>query len=368
MGAKKYCVLGLMSGSSLDGLDLALCEFAISDSGISWRLMESDTIGYEEKWKLRLKKLPERSALEYVKTDTYLGHYFADLVSEFLEDKDVRPDFIASHGHTIYHYPDKLITAQIGCGATLAAKSGFPVVNGFRHHDIALEGEGTPLAHVADKFLFPGYDYYVNLGGIANISVIRDDGWKAFDVVPCNQILNSLARRLGGEYDENGQWASEGNMLPDLFEELNRHPFFRKPPPKSLDNQDIRKNIQPIVFRAEGSIEDKLHTFTSFIGFQIARAISKTGKSNEKKRLFLSGGGTFNGFLTTCIEEHIRSLQMEIDLVIPDAQIISFKESLLIALLGVLRVENKLNCYCEITGATENTINGGIYQGTKYKL
>lgn len=358
---KQYNIIGLMSGSSLDGLDIAFCEFDLTESdNIQWNIVEARTYPFSEKWQLRLEKLPEQNALTYAKTHTYFGHYMGELVNKFIEETNLQPDFIASHGHTMFHYPNQMMTSQIGDGAALAVITGFPVIADFRTHDIALGGEGTPLAPTVDKYLFPEYDFLLNLGGIANLTYQSKNKRIAYDITPCNQILNALANLLNKEYDDNGILAKSGNMLPKLEQVLNKFPFYNKPFPKSLDNQFIINHFLPKVLLIEGSINDKLHTCCKVFGKQIATNINDLSIDNSQ--LLVSGGGAYNTFLIDCIKEHLNS---NIEFTIPSSLIINYKEALLMALLGLLRIENRTNCFSEITGASNDSIGGAIYQGTK---
>ncbi|MEL6926427.1 MAG: anhydro-N-acetylmuramic acid kinase [Bacteroidota bacterium] len=240
MEKKSYTVLGLMSGSSLDGLDIACCQFTINpkasdrtDFLVDWHLAQAATIRFSEQWQGRLAYLPAQDALTFAKTNTYFGHYTGELVNAFLQKFDLKPDFIAAHGHTIFHYPDKRLTVQIGDGAALAATTGLPVVCDFRTHDIAIDGEGAPLAPLADQLLLPGYDFYLNLGGIANVSASIGDRFVAFDIGPANQVLNALANQLDIEYDDEGKIAASGEVITTLLHEVNDIAYFRKMYPKS---------------------------------------------------------------------------------------------------------------------------------------
>ncbi len=359
MKEKKYHILGLMSGSSLDGLDLALCSFETKNKSIEWEIIYAETIPYSQKWALRLEKLPEQSALIFIKTHSYLGHYFGEIINDFLERVPIKPDFIASHGHTIFHYPKQLITTQIGDGAAIAAKTGYPVICDFRSHDIALEGEGTPLAPTADKYLFSEYEFLLNLGGIANITYQNLNNWCAFDITPCNQVLNDLAQILGLEYDNNGNIARKGQLIPKLYQFLNQYPYYKQTYPKSLDNQNIKLKYTPKIINFDASIEDKLHTSCKVFGYQIAKSIHQLS-NNQEAKILTTGGGAFNSFLIECIQEH---LNPNISIVIPDKKIIEYKEALLMALLGFLRINNQVNCFSKITNANFDSIGGAIYQG-----
>ncbi len=364
-GKKTYHVLGLMSGSSLDGLDIAHCKFEFENDKISWRILQAATLPFEDKWKIRLKALPEQSALDFYKTHTYFGHYMGELTNRFLEENQISPDFIASHGHTIYHYPNKLLTCQIGDGAALACKTGLPVICDFRSHDIALKGEGTPLAPTADRFLFPEYDFLLNLGGIANLTYQGNRKRVAFDVTPCNQVLNFLANLKGVPYDENGNMASQGKLLPELYDFLNKYPFYYLPPPKSLDNRQLGSEFLSKVLSYEAGVEDKLHTCCHVFASQISQSILNYHTDNINSKILVSGGGTYNTFLISCLEYY---LEGKIQLIIPNKEIIEFKEALLMALMGLLRVLNSVNCFSEITGAMSDSIGGAIYQGLNKQI
>ena len=212
-----------MSGSSMDGLDIAYCQFQIEEKRkISWQVLKAETIRYPEKWQVRLGQLVHQDALTFAKTHTYFGHYMGELVNHFIKKHKISPDFIAAHGHTIFHYPMDRVTIQIGDGAALAATTGLPVINNFRTHDIALNGEGTPLAPIADKYLFPDYDFYMNIGGIANITCNANGKHVAFDIGPANQVLNILANQLGLPYDDKGAIARKGIVNPAILKELKQ--------------------------------------------------------------------------------------------------------------------------------------------------
>ncbi len=364
-----YKVIGLMSGSSLDGLDMVCAEYTIVDGNINWKILAAETAEYDPKWYLRLKALDKQYALPFVQTHTYFGHYMGDLVNEFIQKYDLDADFIASHGHTIFHYPHKLMSIQIGDGAALAVKTGLPVICDFRTTDIALEGEGAPLAPLADKWLFDGYDFYLNLGGIANIGCFTGEKYVAFDVGPCNQVLNRLAKELDQPFDDKGELARSGKPVPEVLDILTRFKFFKAPYPKSLNNQWIRKRILPIYFQEEAPWEDMLYTATKHTAAQIGRAISeivqREGLDKESYTLLATGGGVFNTFLMESIQA---SCKEKVTFEVPEQDIVNFKEALLIGLLGVLRLNNEPNSMKTVTNAKMDSIGGAIYQGTKKQI
>lgn len=366
MSTKKYKVLGLMSGSSLDGLDIAYCTFEVDKSNqenpiINWELIASETLPFSEEWQSRLAHLPHTTAINYAKTHTYFGRYSGELVNQFLQKHTLQPDYIASHGHTIFHNPDKLFTAQIGDGAALSVVTGYPVICDFRTTDIALEGEGAPLAPIADKLLLDAYDFYMNIGGIANITSNVNGKYIAFDIGPANQILNALAQQLELEYDDKGANAAKGKVNKTLLNIVNNIAYFQKDYPKSLDNQWVMKEVLPFYMEAEGTWEDKLSTACEQLAMQTARDIQKIIEKEKLQKasykLLPTGGGTMNDFLISCLQKHCKN----VEIIIPKKEIIEFKEAILIALLGVLRMEGIDNSMSSVTGAKRDSVGGAIY-------
>ena len=366
---KTYRVIGLMSGSSLDGLDIAFCEFLIerkSKKEVSvsdWKLLEAETIPFSEKWVERLLGLPVQNAQIYAQTDTYFGYYLGELVQVFLKKNQIKPDAIASHGHTIFHNPEKRFTAQIGNGAAIAASVGIPVIHDFRTQDITLFGEGAPVAPIADKMLFPGHDFYMNIGGIANISGEANGKFLAFDIGGANQILNALANLADLDFDENGELARGGVLNKTLFNQLNESEYFKKPYPKSLSNHWVQNEQVKKAFEFEDSVQNRLRTVCEQIAFQTKKSISKLIENEklnkEKYQIFVTGGGAMNLFLIECIKRHCAEIG-NFEWLIPDEKIISFKEAILMALMGVLRLERVPNCLSSVTGAIRNTTGGSV--------
>jgi anhydro-N-acetylmuramic acid kinase len=367
MISKTYKVLGLMSGSSLDGLDIAYCSITWEGNCVTnWKLLETETLPFSDTWKNRLTGLPTQNGLIFAKTNTYFGHYMAELVNTFVKKYNIKElDFIASHGHTIFHDPDKRISIQIGDGAALAAHTGYSSICDFRTQDVALDGEGAPLAPLADRYLFGGYDFYLNIGGIANLSAnAGNNNWVAMDNCPANQVLNTLANELGAEYDDNGRWASQGEVNKALLEQVSNFDYYTNPYPKSLGNEWIREYILPLYLAADCSLKDKLATACEHIAIEIANSIHyiirKEGLQKTSYKLLSTGGGTFNSYLMETIEAYCNQ-KVEVEVFLPKPDIISFKEALLMALLGVLRVEEIPNSLKSITGAKRDTVNGAIY-------
>lgn len=365
-------VIGLMSGSSLDGLDIAFAEFQISGDAIDFELIKAETVEFTEQWQRRLRNLPKVDALSFAKTHTYFGHLLGNMVNDFIKKHQIEVDFIASHGHTIFHYPDNRMTIQIGDGAAIAAITGLPVVNNFRTHDIAIDGEGTPVAPIADKYLFAGYDFYLNIGGIANISCDIDGRFVAFDIGAANQIFNPLANLMHLPYDDGGNIAKSGKVNEAILSQINEMSYFHQSYPKSLDNTWLQQNILPTYLIAEDTIANKLRTACEQLAQQTAFSIQQIIKnenltlpiSEKPFKIFATGGGAFNTFLMKRIEA-VCNQYFPTKVVVASPEIVEYKEALLMALMGVLRVHNKVNVMRSVTGAKLDTIGGAIWQGTK---
>jgi anhydro-N-acetylmuramic acid kinase len=347
-----YQVIGLMSGTSLDGVDIAYCTFTLKEGKWIYNLEKAETVPYSDDWKTRLSRLENLGALEFVKTDAEYGHYLGKITKAFLLNHILKPDFIASHGHTIFHRPGNKITSQIGKGSAIVAETGVSVVCDFRSTDIALGGQGAPLVPVGDQLLFDKYTYCLNLGGFANISYAESGNRTAFDICPANIILNYLASFLHKDYDENGRIARQGILHQPLLEALNELEFYHRKPPKSLGKEWVLSEVHPVLQRFDIPVEDKLRTFVEHIASQVARVVGNTDTST----LLITGGGAFNGFLTERIRE-----KTQLTLVLPDPLIINFKEALIFAFLGVLRWRAEINCLKSCTGSSHDNVGGAIY-------
>jgi anhydro-N-acetylmuramic acid kinase len=341
-----------MSGTSLDGLDLAYCEFERINDRWIYNIHHAETIAYSPGWKAHLSNLESCSAFEFVAADIEYGHLLGRLSREFINKHHLNPDFISSHGHTVFHQPGKRITCQIGRGSAIAAETGLPVVSDFRSTDVALGGQGAPLVPIGDKLLFNDADFCLNIGGFANISYEREGERIAFDVCPANIVLNHLANKLNLDYDPGGQEASCGRIDEDLLFSLNTLPFYSEPPPKSLGKEWVVQHIFPLLHENDLSTSDLLATFCEHIAIQIAKASS----AGWDKRLLITGGGALNNFLTGRIRSHVQP-----GIIIPDASTINYKEALIFAFLGVLRWRNEVNCLRSVTGALRDSVGGAIY-------
>ena len=360
----------------MDGLDIAHCRFTVEPENrgseiADWSILEAETLPFSEEWRERLTGLPTSSARELALAHANFGHYLGTLVARFLEKHGIEPALIASHGHTIFHYPEEGMTLQIGDGAAIAAVAGYPTIDNFRMQDVALGGQGAPLAPIADKLLFPGFDLMLNLGGIANVTVKTPERYVAFDIIGANQALNALAALRGLPYDDGGQLAASGKPAPGLLEKMEQLDFFRKPYPKSLGNDWVRDFMVKPYLAYDAPLEDKLHTACLQVARQIARDLAQVLEREKlparQYRMMATGGGAFNTFLMRCIREEcekVCSLAIEA----PAPEVAAFKEAALMALMGVLRVANIPNCLPTATNAARPAIGGAIHQGWKKQV
>lgn len=349
----EYYALGLMSGTSLDGLDLALCHF-VKTTKWNYKVIAAATIEYPEYLRAKLDKSIELSAYEFVKLDVDLGKFTGEQINAFLATQSISPDFIASHGHTTFHQPQIGLTSQIGSGATIAAYTEITTVCDFRTTDVALGGQGAPLVPIGDELLFEQYDACLNLGGISNISFRLNGIRTAFDVSPCNMALNYLANKINLPYDKDGENARKGNINTNLLNILNNIDFYKKEGAKSLGKEWFDAVFQPYIDSAEISVYDTLRTVTEHIAMQLETVLHK----QNIKTLLVTGGGARNVFLI----ERLNAAKTR-KIIIPDSQTIDFKEAIIFAFLGVLRMRGEINCLRAVTGAKTDSCGGCIYLG-----
>jgi len=351
--ASEYIVAGLMSGTSLDGLDVAICRFSFQQSW-SFEILAATTFDYSADWKKKLAEAHLAGGLELAYLNTELGALHGKLVRQFIETSEIKVDFISSHGHTVFHQPNHGMTLQIGSAPHIVAATQLPVIADFRTTDVALGGQGAPLVPIGDLLLFNEFALCLNLGGIANISVktSNNSSIKAFDVCPCNMVLNHFAAQLGHDYDRGGALASTGEINTSLLEKLNNISFYKITSPKSLGKEFFDAEIFPLLKSFDISAQDHLRTFVEHIAQQLAQVTDKF----SKQRLLITGGGAFNTFLI----DRIKSL-CDLQIVIPDNNTIQFKEALIFAFLGVLRMREENNSLQAVTGARKDHSGGVIY-------
>lgn len=358
MAHMNITALGIMSGTSLDGLDLALCRFSFKNGKWTYELQKHKTIAYPPTWKKRLARAHLLSGHDLMKTDVDFAHYIASASNRFLKESRYRPEVIGSHGHTVFHQPENGLTFQLGCGAVIAALTGVDTVSDFRMTDVALGGQGAPLVPVGDELLFGHYDVCLNIGGIANLSFRKNHLRLAYDICPANMILNKLASLSGKPFDKNGLLASNGIVHAGLLHKLNNLPFYRKPFPKSLGREWFENVFYPVIQKENIKTEDKLATCTIHAAMQIAREIEKLNKKHC--RVLASGGGAKNKFLIKSIAQHTSA-----EIILPDVSLIDMKEAIVFAFLAVLRINNRINCLRSVTGARKDSISGTMYIGNR---
>jgi anhydro-N-acetylmuramic acid kinase len=346
----KYKVIGVMSGTSLDGLDLAAVEFYYDDGKWDFQIAAAETVQYDKKQENRLRNSTELSGEELIRFHANYGRFLGKEIKRFMNATGFKPKIIASHGHTVFHQPEKHFTFQVGNGADIAAETGITTIADFRTGDVALGGQGAPLVPVGDRLLFSAYDSCLNLGGFANISFEKSGERMAFDICPVNFILNYLAKKAGLPYDKNGELGKTGKTDSKLFHQLNQLPFYGQTPPKSLGKEWMDHKFFPLVENSPISIPDKLRTVYEHIGVQIGKTIPENGKA------LVTGGGAFNTFLIEQLTTHSSA-----EIIIPGKQIIDYKEALIFAFLGLLRFMGEVNCYATVTGAKRDSSSGMIY-------
>ncbi len=349
----KFSAIGIMSGTSLDGLDMAYCIFEYKHNQWKYEIKHAETIAYDKEWKNKLQNIENQSALEFNLTHVAYGHWIGKEVKKFIDKHHISVDFIASHGHTIFHQPEKQLTTQIGSGAAIAAESQTTTICDFRTLDVALKGQGAPLVPIGDKLLFSSYDACLNIGGISNISYNANNKRIAYDISPANMVLNHYANQKNKAFDEGGHLARSGKLHTELFNSLNLLDFYATQAPKSLGKEWVLSKIFPLLNSFSLSIEDILHTFVEHIAFQIAKIITQ----QHLNKVLITGGGTKNIYLI----ERIQNYASNAVLIIPDEKTIDYKEALVFAFLGVLRITNTNNCLKSVTGALKDNCGGCIY-------
>ncbi|MDO9037371.1 MAG: anhydro-N-acetylmuramic acid kinase [Lutibacter sp.] len=348
----KY-IIGVMSGTSLDGIDLVYVKINASEK-YRFEILKSETVSYSNEWKSALKDGFHLSGEKLVNLDADYGIHLGNIISKFISENNIsKIDFIASHGHTIFHNPEKNYTFQIGNGPYITSITGVKTICNFRVQDVALGGQGAPLVPVGDELLFSEYDYCLNLGGFSNISFNENKQRLAYDICPANIVLNHYVASLNLEYDNKGTIASEGNIENELLKELNAIPFYNDEKPKSLGYEFVVETIFPIINKFNLNTKDILRTFVEHVAIQISKKID----SNPEKTMLVAGGGAYNTFLVEKIQSHTKT-----KLIIPEEAIINYKEALVFALLGFLKDEGKNNCLKSVTGASKDHSSGVVFE------
>lgn len=362
-----YNVIGLMSGSSLDGIDLVDVNFW-HDGKWHFEIVAKDNFDYDHVWKKRLSDAFYMSPDELKNLDIQYGTLLGEVTKSFIEKYNLKPEIVASHGHTIFHRPQERYTLQIGDGHALASACGVKVINDFRTEDVLKGGQGAPLVPVGDKFLFSEYPICLNIGGIANVSYDIDGQRIAYDICIANQALNFLAGFVGSSFDKDGLIARSGNIDFQLLERLNSHPYYSQKFPKSLGREFFEENIKPLFVETcrctsqdynftsqdlnSTSIPDLMATFVEHNAMQIGKSI----ENQPIGKMLITGGGAKNKFLVERIKANTKH-----EVVIPDDDIIDYKEALVFAFLGLLRNRNEINVLKSVTGAESDSCSGQVF-------
>ncbi len=345
--------IGLMSGTSLDGLDIALVDFTHENQKYSFTVLEAETLAYTANWRAALQSAPSLSGHQLLQLHRDYGKWLGEQVQQFLSNYNQTADFIGSHGHTLFHEPLNEFNFQLGEGSALAVSAGIPVYCDFRSLDILLGGQGAPLVPIGDKYLFSEYRFCLNLGGFANLSVHKDTGMLAYDISACNLVLNHFAQRMGAEYDEGGRLARSGKFRSELFQALEAIEYYSKTPPKSLGREWFEAELLPVLDAYSVSPEDVLHTFTEHLARQITQSIKPYCRPKDK--LLVTGGGAHNDYLISRLVE-----LAPIEIIKPSRLIIDFKEAIVFAFLAYLRQIGQANVLRSVTGARFDHF-GGTY-------
>jgi anhydro-N-acetylmuramic acid kinase len=361
-----YRAIGIMSGSSLDGLDICFAELDESGGKWTYEILASACMPYSHEWVEKLRNAIHLSAKDYMRLHTAYGHYIGEQVNAFIDANNLhhRVQLIASHGHTTFHEPQHKMTGQIGDGAAIAATTGINVVSDLRAMDVALGGQGAPIVPIGEKLLLGNHQYFLNLGGIANISANLPGNYVAFDVCPANRVLNMLVQEMGHDFDEGGAIAASGNVDETLLQQLNDLDFYKAPYPKSLANDFGTDVVFPMIKNAGLSVPDALRTCVEHVAVQIKNAVALlagNADSATETSMLVCGGGALNDFQIERLKAMLAPLNVTV--VVPDKTLIEFKEALIMALIGVLRWREENNVLHTVTGASRSSIGGAVWVG-----
>ncbi|KXK42894.1 MAG: anhydro-N-acetylmuramic acid kinase [Bacteroidetes bacterium OLB11] len=349
-----------MSGSSMDGLDIIHTTIEEVAGTWSFTINHSDCIPFDEKWHASLPRLTALTGKELLLAHTEFGRWMGNVIHDFIIKNHLehKVHLIASHGHTVFHEPQQKMTFQLGDGASIAAINRLPVISDLRNMDIALGGQGAPIVPIGEKYFWNEFHYFLNIGGICNITMHQENKHIAFDICPANRVLNLLCNELGKSYDHDGVEAAKGSLNEDLLNTLNDFEYYQKPYPKSLSNEFgvdiVFQKIQQFAI----SNQDKLNTYCEHIAMQIANVCPAEA---EPKKMMITGGGGFNQYLIKRISFYLKNKNIEVFL--PEQNLIEYKEALIMALIGVLRWREEQNALGSVTGATRNSIGGALWMG-----
>ena len=344
-----FHALGLMSGTSLDGLDICHAYFHQDELGKwTFEILHASTFEYSKNWEHQLRNAIHLSAEEIFELHSNYGFYLGEKVKEFIEQYSLQNlDLIASHGHTVFHQPQKKFTVQLGDGRVIKMLTNLPVIYDFRSQDVLMGGNGAPLVPIGDELLFSKFGACLNIGGFSNISFTENGKRIAFDICPVNIVLNHFAKLLGKEYDDSGDFARCGVVNQNLLNSLNSIDYYSQSPPKSLGMEWVSQHILP---KLDGiNPVDIIATFTEHVAIQISKILDQ----NQIKNVLFTGGGTYNSYLV----ERIKS-KTETEIIIPAKELIEFKEALIFGFMGVLRITNQNNVLSSATGGSHDHCSG----------
>lgn len=349
---RDFKVIGLMSGSSLDGVDIAYVNFSHDNKKWFFQIVEAGNVPYSEYWKEQLSQAFNKDKEELKELDKEYGRYLGTITKRYIKKYEMDPKLIASHGHTIFHRPEEGFTLQIGDGQEIANATGIMTINDFRTEDVEKGGQGAPLVPIGDRHLFAEYPICLNIGGIANVSYETDDKRIAYDICMANQLLNYLAGKLGYDYDNNGNFARQGTVNKELLNILNDNPYYIQDAPKSLGREFFENVQHKVIDDSQLSVYNLLATATEHIAIQIANATNHL----EATKMLITGGGAKNQYLIN----RIKALSKH-EIIIPETMIIDYKEALIFAFLAALKMEGKINVLSSVTGASSDSSSGKIW-------
>ncbi|UZD21679.1 anhydro-N-acetylmuramic acid kinase [Algoriphagus halophytocola] len=356
MSPKTYNLIGLMSGTSGDGLDLAYCSFQLQDQW-TFEIMDASTIPFPEKLGSKLMGSHRLSALDLALLDVEFGQWMGEQVKAYCAANNAHPLAVCSHGHTVFHQPKQGLSLQIGNGFAMHQRSGQRVINDFRMLDVQLGGQGAPLVPIGDRLLFPKMDFCINLGGIANISMEQQGKRIAFDTCPFNLLLNAQAQKLGAAYDANGAWAKEGTVSDTLLAQLNALDYYQTQSVKSLGRENLERDFEPLIGNSGLSEKDILSTLVEHYAIQISKTIQHYQPS-EKPSVLITGGGAYNSYFIERLDAQLQGKWTQDQ---ANSQLIEFKEALVFGFLGLLKLRGEDNCLASVTGAKSDSCGGVIY-------
>lgn len=362
-----YRAIGIMSGSSLDGLDIVFAEFHEQAGKWNYEIKAAECYPYPDEWVQKLKTAIHLDAKDYMQLHCDYGHYIGREVKRFMTDHQLqfKVGLVSSHGHTTFHVPSRKMTAQLGDGAAIASELQLAVITDLRAMDVAFGGQGAPIVPIGEKYLLGNYDYYLNLGGIANISSNNPGRYIAFDICAANRVLNMLVNEMGKEFDDKGTIASSGKVDEQLFNRLNELDYYQQSFPKSLANDFGTDTVFPLIKDAALNTPDALRTYVEHIAMQLYNSIVllQSNRTEDKKvsRLLVTGGGALNDFMVNRIRTMLEPLNTEV--VVPEAELINFKEAMIMAFIGVLRWRQEYNVLSSVTGASRDSIGGAVWLG-----